>query len=159
MVKITIIVLGKFKEKYLREAESEYLKRLSRVNLKIIELEPERLSENPSATEIDTALSKEAKKILAKIPNGAYKIPLCIEGGQYDSVEFANLTETVAVNGFSSICFIIGSSYGLSSEVKAIADKKISLSRMTFPHQIARIMLLEQIYRSYKILNGGTYHK
>lgn len=160
MIKTTIVCLGKLKEKYLIEAQAEYEKRLKNVShLNIIEIEPERLGEKPNEAEIKKALDSEAKKILSKIPGGAYKIALCIEGKQFDSVRFAQLLSRTATNGFGNVCFIIGSSYGLSDEIKSAADYQLSMSEMTFPHQLARIMLLEQIYRAYKINNGGTYHK
>lgn len=160
MLKITIIALGHLKENYLREASKEYEKRLSVFcRLNIIEIEPQRLSDNPSDAEISAALAKEAEKINASVPQGSYVVPLCIEGAAPDSVQLSNKLSSVQVSGFSNVCFIIGSSYGIADEIKQKAHYKLSMSKMTFPHQLARIMLLEQIYRSFKISSGGTYHK
>ena len=160
MLKITIIALGNLKEKYLREASAEYEKRLKGFcKLEITELDLVRLSDNPKQNEINNALNTEADKILSLIPNGAYVVPLCIEGKPLSSEDLSKRIETVAVSGVSHVIFIIGSSYGLSDRVKQHADLKMSMSPMTFPHQLARIMLLEQIYRSFKITQGGTYHK
>ncbi len=159
MIKIDFITLGKLKEKYLRDACGEYEKRLSRYcDLKITELNPVSLSENPSAAEIENALSKEAEMILKQIPKDAFTVALCIEGKELSSEELAVLVNERSKEG-KRICFIIGSSYGLSEEVKRKADMRMSVSRMTFPHQLFRIMLLEQTYRAFKINEGGTYHK
>lgn len=160
MIKITIIALGRLKEKYLRDASAEYEKRLeSLCRLNIVELEPEKLGENPSENEIQKALLNEAKKIKSKIPDGCAIIPLCIEGKQFDSEIFADKINNFAISGTGHLCFVIGSSYGLSTEIKNMATLKMSMSAMTFPHQLARVMLLEQIYRAFKINCGGTYHK
>lgn len=160
MLKITIIALGNLKEKYLREASAEYEKRLkSFCKLEITQLDPVRLPDNPNPTEIASALNSEADKLLTLIPNNAFVVPLCIEGKLLSSEELSRKIETVTVSGASHLVFIIGSSYGLSDKVKQRADLKMSMSPMTFPHQLARIMLLEQIYRSFKITQGGTYHK
>lgn len=160
MLRITIIALGRLKEKYLREASAEYEKRLkSFCKLEITELEPVRLPDSPKQSEVENALNAEADKILSLVPNGAYVVPMCIEGRLVSSEELSKRIETVAVSGSSHIVFIIGSSYGLNDRVKLRADFKMSMSPMTFPHQLARIMLLEQLYRSFKITQGGTYHK
>lgn len=160
MIRITVVTVGKMKEQYLRDAQSEYAKRLSAFcRLNVTELEPERLPDDPGAAQIEAALKAEAERILPAIPQGAYVVPLCIEGKQYDSVELSEKLDGIALSGFSSICFIIGGSYGLSDTVKQKADLKLSMSKMTFPHQLARVMLLEQIYRAFKISQGGTYHK
>lgn len=160
MLKITLITLGHLKEKYLRGACDEYVKRLGTLcSLKIIELEPAKLSDKPSESEIKTALSNEADKISSLIPNNAYLIPLCIEGKQLDSVELSQKLEQVAIMGKTNVCFVIGSSYGIDDGIKQKADLKLSMSKMTFPHQLARVMLLEQIYRAFKITQGATYHK
>ncbi len=160
MLKVTIIALGHLKEKYLREASQEYEKRLKAFcKLDIVELEPKSLPDNPNSAEIDTALQHEADKILSLIPNGAFVAPLCIEGKTLSSEELSKKFENLAVFGTSHIVFIIGSSYGLADTVKNRADFKLSMSPMTFPHQLARIMLLEQVYRAFKISQGGTYHK
>ena len=157
---ITIIALGKLKEKYLTDAISEYSKRISAYGkLQIIELNPVRLSESPSQTEIDNALSKEAEEIKKKIPNNSYVFSLCIEGKEKSSEAFAKAINDAAINGKSNITFIIGSSFGLSPEIKSLSDFKLSFSPMTFPHQLMRVMLLEQIYRAFQINNNGKYHK
>ena len=159
MIKITLIALGGLKEKYLKDAESEYKKRLSRYcNLEIIEIEPERINDNPSQSEIDTALKKEADRISAKIPKNCKIISLCVEGKQFSSPDFAKETKSFENFG-ENIAFIIGSSYGLSQKIKEMSDIKLSLSKMTFPHKLFRIMLLEQIYRAFKINEGSAYHK
>ena len=157
---ITVIALGKLKEKYLTDAINEYVKRLSAYGKpQIIELNPVRLSDNPSQTEIDNALAKEAEEIKKKIPNNSYVFSLCIEGKEKSSEAFAKAINDAALNGKSNIVFIIGSSFGLSPEIKALSDFKLSFSPMTFPHQLMRVMLLEQIYRAFQINNNGKYHK
>ncbi len=157
---ITIICLGKLKEKYLRDAVDEYVKRISAYGKPdIIELNPVRLSDNPSQNEIDNALSKEAEEIKKKIPNNSYIFALCIEGKEKSSEAFAKTISDVAIGGKSNLVFIIGSSYGLSPEIKQLADSRLSFSPMTFPHQLMRVMLLEQIYRAFQINNNGKYHK
>lgn len=157
---ITVIALGKLKEKYLTDAISEYSKRISAYGkLQIIELNPVRLSDNPSQTEIDNALSKEAEEIKKKIPNNSYVFSLCIEGKEKSSEGFAKAISEATLNGKSNIVFIIGSSFGLSPEIKQLSDFKLSFSPMTFPHQLMRVMLLEQIYRAFQINNNGKYHK
>lgn len=160
MLNITIIAIGKLKEQYLRDASAEYQKRLSTLcKLNIIELNPEKLSDNPSAKEIESALNSEAKKIIEKIPKGAKVYSMCIEGKQRTSEELSAEIDSLAVEGASNIVFIIGGSFGLSDEVKKLSAYRLSMSKMTFPHQIARIMLLEQIYRAMQISLGTKYHK
>ena len=157
---IILLCVGKLKEKYLKDACAEYEKRLSGFcRFTVEEIEPERLSENPSETEIAFALQKEGEKLLKKIPNGAYVYTLCIEGGQIDSKEFASELEKNALNGFKTAVFIIGSSYGLSDEVKKSSNYRLSMSKMTLPHQLARVILMEQLYRAYTITNNRRYHK
>ena len=157
---ITVICLGKLKEKYLRDAIDEYAKRISSYGkLDVIELNPVRLSDNPSQTEIDNTLQKEAEEIKKKIPNNSYTFALCIEGKEKSSEAFAKVINDAAINGKSNITFIIGSSFGLSPEIKTLADNRLSFSPMTFPHQLMRVMLLEQIYRAFQINNNGKYHK
>ncbi len=157
---ITVICLGKLKEKYLRDAIGEYSKRISAYGkFDIIELNPVRLSDNPSQNEIDNALLKEADEIKKKIPNNSYTFALCIEGKEKSSEDFAKTVKNAAIDGKSNLTFIIGSSFGLSPEIKALADNKLSFSPMTFPHQLMRVMLLEQIYRAFQINNNGKYHK
>ena len=160
MLNITIIAVGKLKEQYLRDASAEYQKRLSTLcKLNIIEVNPEKLSDNPSAKEIENALSSEAKKIIEKIPKGAKVYSMCIEGKQRTSEELSHEIDGLALEGVSNIVFIIGGSFGLSDEVKKLSAYRLSMSKMTFPHQIARIMLIEQIYRSMQISIGTKYHK
>lgn len=160
MLNITIIAIGKLKEQYLRDASAEYQKRLSTLcKLNIVELNPEKLSDNPSAKEIENALNNEAKKIIEKIPKGAKVYSMCIEGKQRTSEELSREIDNLAIEGVSNIVFIIGGSFGLSDEVKALSSFRLSMSKMTFPHQIARIMLLEQIYRAMQISIGTKYHK
>ncbi len=159
MIKVTLIALGKLKEAYLRDAVSEYTKRLSRYcDLEIIELEPIKLPDSPSKSQIDAALLREAEMIIKKIPKNCDVYPLCVEGKQLSSEEFAEKVDDLSQQG-RGIVFIIGSSYGLSETVKVTAKMRFSLSKMTFPHQLFRVMLLEQLYRAFKINEGSTYHK
>ena len=159
MIKITLITLGKLKEKYLRDAVDEYAKRLSRYcKLDVVELTPVNLSEKPSQSEIDAALLKEAEMVEKRIPEGSVVTALCVEGKANTSEQFAEFIDKNTNSG-KNMCFIIGSSYGLSDNVKQRANLKLSLSEMTFPHQLFRVMLLEQIYRGFKINEGSTYHK
>lgn len=160
MLNITIIAVGKLKEQYLRDASAEYQKRLSTLcKLNIVEISPEKLSDNPSAKEIENALLSEGKKITEKIPKGAKVYSMCIEGKQRTSEELSREIDSLALEGVSNIVFIIGGSFGLSDEVKKLSAFRLSMSKMTFPHQIARIMLLEQIYRATQISIGTKYHK
>lgn len=160
MIKIKIIALGKLKEGYLRQASEEYLKRLSAfAKVEIAELEPVRLSDNPQNAEIEKALDTEATQILKKLDPNDYVVAMCIEGSQMSSEELSEKLSSLINLGSGSFVFIIGSSFGLSKEVKKRADLKVSFSKMTFPHQLFRIMLLEQIYRAFKIKQGSNYHK
>jgi 23S rRNA (pseudouridine1915-N3)-methyltransferase len=159
MIKCKIIALGSLKEKFFKEACGEYQKRLSRFcDLEICEIEPVRLPENPSAGEIENALKKEADQIIKKIPQNAKVIALCVEGKEMPSEKFAAQINEISAIG-QGICFIIGSSYGLSNDVKKMADLRLSLSQMTFPHKLFRVMLLEQLYRGFMINQGSQYHK
>ena len=159
MIKITLITLGKLKEKYLRDAVEEYSKRLSRYcKLEIAELTPVNLPDNPSQSEIDNALLKEAEMIEKRIPAQSLVTALCVEGKSHSSEQLADFIGK-NTNAGKNMCFIIGSSYGISNKVKQMAHLKLSLSAMTFPHQFFRVMLLEQIYRAFKINEGSTYHK
>ncbi len=159
MIKCKIIALGDLKERFFKEASGEYVKRLSRFcDLEICELTPVKLPEKPSQGEVDNALKKEAELILKKIPQNSKVYALCVEGKQLSSEDFAEDLKKLNAMG-SGVCFIIGSSYGLSQEVKRQADFKLSLSEMTFPHKLFRIMLLEQIYRGFMINAGSQYHK
>lgn len=155
---VNLIVIGKLKEDYLRNACDEYIKRLSRYcNTEIHELSEYRLSENPSQKEIENALQKESESI-KKFAKG-YIIPLCIEGKQVTSPELSGIIQNAVVSGNNTVTFIIGSSFGLAPEIKSMGDFRLSMSKMTFPHQLARVMLLEQIYRAFQISTGGKYHK
>lgn len=157
---VTVICLGKLKESYLRDAISEYSKRISAYGkLNIIELSPIKLPENPSQTQITAALEKEAEEIMKKIPNGSFIFSLCVEGKIKSSEELAEKFNEISLSGKSNIVFIIGSSYGLSENVKKLSDLRLSFSKMTFPHQLMRVMLLEQVYRAFQINNNGKYHK
>ena len=159
MIKLKIITLGKLKEKYLRDAEAEYLKRLSAyAKCELIELEPVRLSDNPSTNEIEKALLAEAELIKKKIPENSFVTTMCIEGKQYTSEEMSSLIFKGAQN-CGTLVYIIGSSFGLHESIKNLSNVKLSFSKMTFPHQLFRIMLLEQIYRGFKIEEGSKYHK
>ena len=158
--KVTFLCMGRLKEAYWRDAVAEYTKRLGAFcKLQITEIEPERLPDAPSDTQIVAALDREGEKILSKIPAGATVIALCIEGKTMPSEALADFVARSASGGSSHLVFIIGSSYGLADTVKRAANLRLSMSEMTFPHQLARVMLLEQLYRSMKILGGGTYHK
>lgn len=160
MIKIKIIAMGKLKEKFFIDAAREYEKRLSAFcKFEAIELPPERLSENPTQNEIANALKREAAAMEKKIPAGALRIAMCIEGEQFTSEKFSKYINDAAVNGRGCIVFLIGSSYGLDETLKKSAELKMSMSRMTFPHKLARVMLTEQIYRGFKIIGGGIYHK
>ena len=155
---INLIVIGKLKEDYLRNACAEYIKRLGRYcTFTLHELNECRLSDNPSEKEIAAALKKEGEQI-RRYAKG-FIVPMCIEGKQLSSEELSEKIMDTGVGGESTVTFIIGSSYGLDPEIKAIGSLKLSMSKMTFPHQLARVMLLEQIYRSFQIAEGGKYHK
>ena len=159
MIRVTVIALGKLKEKYLADAVSEYKKRLSRYcNFEIIEIEPVKLPEKPSQSAIDIALSKEAELILRKISADSLVISLCVEGKGLSSPEFAEKIRENSNLG-KNLTFVIGSSYGLGEKIKKSSDLRLSLSEMTFPHQLFRVMLSEQIYRAFKIIEGSAYHK
>lgn len=160
MMNVHFIVLGKLKEKYMKDFSSEYEKRLSAYcKVTVTELEPVKLSDNPSNAEIENALNKETQMIMAKIPKNAYVFSMCIEGKQLSSEELSQKLGDIALCGKSTIVFIIGSSFGLSDEIKKMSDFKFSMSKMTFPHKLARIMLTEQVYRAFSISNNGKYHK
>lgn len=158
MIGIKLIAVGSLKEKYLRDAFAEYEKRLTRYcNFQLCELSEAKLKENPSDKEIQKALDTEGKAILREC--SGFTAAMCIEGKQLSSIDFAGKIEKIASEGVSRISFVIGSSYGLSGEVKRNADLKLSMSDMTFPHQLARVMLAEQIYRAFQINSNGKYHK
>ena len=158
MLTVNVIVVGKLKEAYLRDACAEYCKRLQafcRIN--VVELPEYRLPDKPSESQIIAGMEQEGKAILQKAKGVI--VPLCIEGKQIASDEFADYFDQQAISGVSEISFVIGGSFGLSDEVKAAGKFKMSMSKMTFPHQLARVMLLEQIYRAFAILAGTRYHK
>ena len=160
MQKVTVLCVGKLKEKFYTEAAAEYAKRLQRhCKLEIIELPEYRLSENPSAAEIQKALETEAAAIREKLPRGGAVIAMCIEGKTCSSESLSQRLNDYAVQGKTQVTFLIGGSVGLDAALKAQADWKLSMSPMTFPHHMARIMLLEQIYRAYQIQQGTRYHK
>lgn len=160
MMNVTVLALGKLKEKYMREFSAEYEKRLSAYcKLNITELVPERLPDNPSKAAIAAALEKEAAALRAKIPQNAAVFAMCIEGKQQPSESFSKRMQDIMLSGKSNVVFVLGSSYGLSESFKREADFRFSMSEMTFPHQMARVMLLEQIYRAFQIAAGGKYHK
>ena len=159
MTQLTVITVGNLKESYLREAVAEYKKRLSQyARVEELELKEERISNEDNRAEIDGALDREADKILSAIPKDAMKIALCVEGKQYSSEELAAL---IAKGNDTSgkIALIIGSSYGLSERVKRECDVRLSFSKLTFPHQLMRVILMEALYRSFTILAGKKYHK
>ena len=160
MLSISIICIGKLKEKYLCQAVSEYQKRLTTLcRLNIIQLPAVSLSDNPKESEIEAALRVEGKRILEKIPSGAFVFSLCIEGKELSSPELSRKISSLKLQGNSNLVFIIGGSFGLDKAVKERSDFRLSMSPMTFPHQLARVMLLEQIYRALQIEAGAKYHK
>lgn len=159
MMNVRFITLGTLKEGYLRDAAAEYEKRLGAFcRFEMIQLKEERLGDNPSQNEIAATLEKESEKILAQIPPRAYCVAMCVEGKQLSSEELADKIESVG-NITSDICFIIGSSFGLSENVKKRADMRLSVSKLTFPHQLMRVLLLEAVYRAFNIQKGTKYHK
>lgn len=159
-MRITIICVGKIKEKFYTEAISEYSKRLSKYcKLEIIELADEKTKENASEHENQLVKEKEGNRIISAIKEDMYVIALAIEGKMMDSVAFSQKLEQLAILGNSHIAFVIGGSLGLDERVCKRADMKLSFSEMTFPHQLMRVILLEQIYRGYRIMTGAPYHK
>lgn len=159
-MKITILCVGKVKEKFYRDAIGEYQKRLSRYcKLEIVEVADEKTPDGASETVENQIKEKEGNRILSKIREEDYVIALAIDGKMQDSVELSKNIQQLGVRGKSSIVFVIGGSLGLSKEVLKRANEKLSFSKMTFPHQLMRVILLEQVYRSYRIMNGEPYHK
>ena len=159
-MKITCVAVGKIKEKYLTDAIAEYGKRLGRYcKLEMVELPDERTPEGASEALERQIKEREGERILRVLKEDAYMIALAIEGKMLDSVELSRKMESLAVGGCSHMTFIIGGSLGLSEAVLKRADEKLSFSRMTFPHQLMRVLLLEQIYRGYRIMKGEPYHK
>ena len=160
MFEITLICMGKLKEKFYLSAAAEYEKRLKGYcSFHLIELPEYRLPEDPSPAEIAAGLEKEADTILAKIPKGSWFCTLTPEGKLLSSEAMAEKLKDVKLSGKSSACFLIGSSFGIAPRIKQIADMKLSMSPMTFPHHLARVMVLEQIYRAEAIQAGSKYHK
>lgn len=159
-MKITLITVGKIKEKFFRDAADEYGKRLSRYcKLDIREAADEKTPEKASQIQCEQILQKEGERILKLMPEDAFVITLEIEGRRLTSEAFASQIERLGVNGTSHIAFVIGGSLGLHNSIKKRADLAVSFSDMTFPHQLMRVVLLEQIYRAYRIINGEPYHK
>lgn len=159
MISVKIIPTGTLKEDYLRAAVAEYAKRLSGYcKFSEVVLKEAKLPDSPSEREIATALDAEAKNILAEISPRAFKIAMCVEGKQLSSEAFARKISDVSMQA-SEIVFIIGSSHGLSDKVKSVADMRLSVSEMTFPHQLMKVMLMESIYRAFNIISGTKYHK
>ena len=160
MQKVTILCVGKLKEKFYIDAAAEYVKRLQRhCKLELIELPEQRLPDDPSPAEIQKALRTEGDAIREKLPKGGAVIALCIEGKPCSSQELSRRMADLAVQGKTQLTFLIGGSVGLDEDLKRRADWRLSMSPMTFPHHMARIMLLEQIYRAYQIADGTKYHK
>lgn len=159
-MKITILCVGKVKEKFYRDAIAEYKKRLSRYcKLEIVEVADEKTAEQASDREISIVKDREGERLLKSISEEQYVIALAIDGKQPDSVQLSEQIERLGITGRSSLVFVIGGSLGLSDAVLKRADYKLSFSNMTFPHQLMRVILLEQIYRCYRIINGEPYHK
>lgn len=159
-MKITILSVGKIKEKYLKDAIAEYSKRLSKYcKLEMIEVSDEKTPENASAVVEETIRKKEGDRLMKFIKDDAYVITLEIEGKMLDSVQLSEKIDTLGIRGTSHIIFVIGGSIGLSKEISNRSDYALSFSKMTFPHQLMRVILLEQIYRSYRIIQGEPYHK
>jgi len=159
MIQLTVITVGNLKESYWRDAVAEYEKRLCAFcKPEIIQLKETRVADDPSDTEINAALADEAKRILAAIPPRAYKIAMCVEGREFSSEELAKKLEGV-LNENGNVCLVIGSSHGLAPEVKTACDLRLSVSKLTFPHQLMRVLLLEVLYRCFGILKGTKYHK
>lgn len=160
MVKIRLICVGQLKEKFWQAAFNEYKKRLGAFcSFELVEVDECKIKNDPSSAEISQCLEREGEKILSKISGKSYVIALCIEGDGLSSTQFAKHLENIFTNQTSEIVFIIGSSFGLSQNIKARADFLLSMSSMTFPHQLARVMLCEQIYRAFGIMSGSKYHK
>lgn len=159
-MKITLITVGRLKEKFYREAVEEYAKRLGRYcKLEILQVEDEKTPGNASEMEEDLIRKKEGERIMKLLKEDACMITLEIAGKMYDSLEFAHTMEKLQISGVSHIQFVIGGSLGLYEEVCKKADLAVSFSKMTFPHQLMRVILLEQIYRAYRIIHGEPYHK
>lgn len=160
MMTVTILAVGKLKEKFFQEAVEEYTKRLGGYcKCKVVQLKEETLGGDPSRSEIEQAMEKEAQRIMEKIPPRATVMALCVEGKGISSHEVAEILVNCKESSSPQLVCVIGGSYGLSPLVKEKATLRISMSKMTFPHHMARVMLLEQLYRGFKIEEGSTYHK
>ena len=160
MQKVTVLCVGKLKEKFYLEAAAEYAKRLQRhCRLEILELPEQRLPEDPAPAEIAAALEKEAAAVREKLPKGCALAAMCIEGQLLSSEALSRRLMDFSLAGKSHLVFLIGGSFGLHPSLKAQADLRLSMSPMTFPHHLARVMLLEQLYRAYQIQEGTRYHK
>ena len=160
VMKVKLITVGKLKEKYLKDGIAEYVKRLGRfAKFQMIELNDEKTPDGASQAENDMILAKEGERILSKVGDRDYVIALAIEGKQFPSEQFAKELEQATLRGFSDITFIIGGSLGLASEVKQRANQLMSFGLLTFPHQLMRLVLVEQIYRAFMIQQGSPYHK
>ena len=160
MQRVTVLCVGKLKERFYADAAAEYVKRLQRYcKLEIIELPEQRLPEDPSPAEIQRALRAEGAAIREKLPKGGAVVALCIEGKPCSSEELSRRMVDFGIQGRTQVTFIIGGSFGLDEDVKKQADWQLSMSPMTFPHHLARVMLLEQIYRACQIAEGTKYHK
>ena len=160
MLAIKLICVGKMREKFYIDAFEEYRKRLGAYcRLECVELAEQRLSERPSAGEIAAALEREGAEIAKNIPPDAYTVALCVEGQERSSEDLSRLLTERELSGKPKLCFLIGGSFGMSESVKKGANLKLSMSKMTFPHHLARVMLSEQIYRAFKIAEGSRYHK
>ncbi|MBR3955560.1 MAG: 23S rRNA (pseudouridine(1915)-N(3))-methyltransferase RlmH [Clostridia bacterium] len=159
MLPVTILTVGRLKDRFFEDASTEYMKYLKQfAKTEIVEIPAATLPDNPAQSQIQSALDKEAELLLKRIPDSAFVAALCIEGKQYSSEDMAEMLKTNQQTG-KPVFFIIGGSYGLAETVKKRANVRLSMSRMTFPHRLARIMLLEQIYRGFTINAGKTYHK
>lgn len=160
MLGVKLICCGKLREKHYIAAMNEYEKRLGAFSrFEVAELPEYRLGDSPSPKEIEAALERETQAIEKQIPPGAYVVAMCVEGNQMSSEELAEEFNRIAVSGKSRICFIIGSSFGLAQRIKNSAEKRLSMSKFTFPHHLARVMLTEQVYRAFMINEGTRYHK
>ncbi|MBQ3481505.1 MAG: 23S rRNA (pseudouridine(1915)-N(3))-methyltransferase RlmH [Oscillospiraceae bacterium] len=160
MLGVRLICVGKMRERFFVDAFEEYRKRLGAYcRFECVEIAEQRLPDRPSAAEIASALEKEGAEILGAVPGDAFVTALCVEGRAMNSEAFSALFTERENSGKPKICFLIGGSYGMSESVKARADLKLSMSSMTFPHHLARVMLIEQIYRAFKIAEGSQYHK
>ncbi len=157
---VNFIAMGKLKESWYREACAEYLKRMGAfVTAKVIEPNPVDLPQNPNDTQIDKALAQEADRIREHIKPASFTVAMCIEGKTLSSEQLAEKLSDIGNRGFSTVNFLVGSSHGLDEGLKKSADLRISMSPMTFPHSLARVMLMEQVYRAFSILNNSKYHK